>query len=337
MPRHLSEVEKAQIVSRIEEGWSIRAVAQLYNRNKKTILKIKQRWEQEESLKRKIGSGRPKVSNPEQDAAFLGHLRNNPFATARDAVIDTAFPGSQPTASRRVKESELKNRTAAKKTFLTEERRQSRVIFALNYIYRNPQFWNRVIFTDEKTFQSTYNGQIRVYRPDNTRFEERYTNPLASRHGRFSVNVWGWISVHGPGVCWRIEGRFNAGNYINILENILLPSAEQIYPNNTFIFQQDNCPVHTANDVTHWFQTHNVEVLPWAAFSPDINPIENIWGIIVKKIYNRNFRPQNSDDLWEIIHACWEEMDPNIVSNIIQSIPKRLAQVIEKQGYMTKY
>ena len=71
-----------------------------------------------------------------------------------------------------------------------------------------------------------------------------------------------------------------------------------------------------------------MEVLPWVAYSPDINPIENIWGIIVKKIYYRNFRPQN---LWEIIHACWEELDSNIVSNIIQSMPNRLAQVIEKQ------
>ncbi|CAH1991531.1 unnamed protein product [Acanthoscelides obtectus] len=105
----------------IEEGWSIRAIAQLYNSNKKTILKIKQRWEQEDSLKRKIGSGRPKLTNPEQDAAFLGYLRNNPFATVRDAVIDTAFPASQPTASRRVMKSELKCLPAAKKKcFLTK-------------------------------------------------------------------------------------------------------------------------------------------------------------------------------------------------------------------------
>ncbi|CAH2011716.1 unnamed protein product [Acanthoscelides obtectus] len=99
MPRQLSEVEKAQIVSRIEEGWSIRAVAQLYNRNKKTILKIKQRWEQEDSLKRKIGSGRRKLTNPEQDAAFLGYLRNNPFATVRDAVLIQHFlPPNRPPA-----------------------------------------------------------------------------------------------------------------------------------------------------------------------------------------------------------------------------------------------
>lgn len=337
MPRHLSEIEKAQIVSRIEDGWTIRAVAQLYNRNKKTILKIKQRWEQEDSLKRKAGSGRPKLSNPEQDTAFLGYLRENPFATARDAVIGTGFPGSQPTASRRVKESELKNRPAARKMLLTVERRQSRVIFATNYVYRNPQFWDRVVFTDEKTFQSTYNGQIRVYRPDNTRFEERYTSSLAFRSGRFSVNVWGWISVHGPGVCWRVEGRFNALNYINILENVMLPSTEQIYPNNTFIYQQDNCPVHTANRVTDWFLNHNVEVLPFPAFSPDINPIENVWGIIVKNIYKRNFRPQNSNELWEIIHDCWENLDPNIISTTIQSMPNRLTQIIEKDGYMTKY
>ncbi|KAJ8942261.1 hypothetical protein NQ318_008005 [Aromia moschata] len=62
-----------------------------------------------------IGYGRPKLSTPEQGTASLRYLRDNPFAMARDAVIGTGFPGSQPTASRRVNESELKNYPAAKK------------------------------------------------------------------------------------------------------------------------------------------------------------------------------------------------------------------------------
>ena len=86
---------------------------------------------------------------------LLGHLRDNPFEVAREAMNMTGFPGSRPTASRRINGSELKNRVAEKKMKLTEERRQSRLLFALNYIYREPQFWNRVVFTDEKTFQST--------------------------------------------------------------------------------------------------------------------------------------------------------------------------------------
>lgn len=337
MPRHLTENEKAQIIARIEDGWSIRALADFIGRSKNTIARIKQRWIQEGSLRRKVGTGPARISDPEQDDAFLGYLRANPFETARNAVIDTGFPGSQPTASRRVKESDLKNRVAAKKMMLTEERKQSRLLFALNYIYRNHQFWTMVVFTDEKVFQSTYNGQIRVYRPDNTRFDERYTSDLAFRPGRFSVNVWGWISAHGLGICWRLEGRFNAEHYVSVLEDIMLPSVGQIYPNNSFVFQHDNCPVHTANAVREWFRRNNIEVLPWPAYSPDINPVENVWGLIVKEIYKRNFRPNNSDELWEVIHECWEELNPNIIANLINSIPDRLVQIVEKNGHMTKY
>lgn len=337
MPRQLTIVEKAQIVARIQDGWSIRSIAQLYGRNKSTIQEIKKRWQQEGSFDRREGSGGPRISSLEEDALFLGHLRDNPFQMVRQAMNATGFPGSRPTASRRVNKSELRNRVAAKKIKLTEERKQSRLLFALNYIYREPQFWNRVIFTDEKTFQSTYNGSIRVYRPDRTRFEERYTSDLAFRPGRFSVNVWGWISYYGLGVCWKLEGRFNAENYRQVLEHIMLPSVRSIYPNNSFIYQQDNCPVHTANVVKDWFHNNNVEVLPWPSISPDINPIENVWAIIVKKIYHRNFFPHNSNELWEIIHQCWEELDQNIARNLINSMPNRLAQVIEKEGSMTKY
>lgn len=337
MPPHLTEIEKAQIIARIEEGWSIRSLADFTRRTKNTISRVKQRWIQERSLKRKVGTGPARISVPEQDDAFLGYLRANPFETARNAVIDTGFPGSQPTASRRVKESDLKNRVAAKKMLLTEERKQSRLLFGLNYTNRDQQFWNRVVFTDEKIFQSTYNGQIRVYRPANSRFEERYTSDLAFRPGRFSVNIWGWICAYGVGVCWPLEGRFNAEHYITVLEDVMLPSVGQIYPNNEFVFQQDNCPVHTANAVREWFHRNNIEVLPWPAYSPDINPIENVWGTIVKEIYKRNFRPNNSNELWEVIHECWEGLDPNITVNLINSIPDRLAQIIEKNGQMTKY
>ena len=186
------------------------------------------------------------------------------------------------------------------------------------------------MFTDEKVFQSTHNGQIRVYRPDNTRFEERYTGDLAFRPGRFSVDLWGWISVYVLGACWRLEGRFNTEHYMSVLEDIMLPSVGQIYPNNSFAFQQDNCPVHTANAVREWFHRNNIEVLPWPAYSPDINPMENVWGLIVKEIYKRNFRPNNSNELWEVIHECWEGLDLNVIVNLINSIPDRLVQVVEK-------
>ncbi|KAL1489782.1 hypothetical protein ABEB36_013716 [Hypothenemus hampei] len=122
---YLSEIQKAQIVTKLEDG-----------------------WEQDHSMRRKPGSRRPKISNQEKDADFVGFLTNNPFVTAGEAANETRFSGSQPTTSRRVKESSLKNRPAAKKTLLTVEQRQLRIIFSLNYIYRDLQFCDRVIFTN---------------------------------------------------------------------------------------------------------------------------------------------------------------------------------------------
>ncbi|KAJ8985055.1 hypothetical protein NQ317_016970 [Molorchus minor] len=57
-----------------------------------------------------------------------------------------------------------------------------------------------------------------------------------------------------------------------------------------------------------------------------MNPIENFWGLIVKGIYKRNFRPANAKALWKVIQNAWEELreDQNYSQNLIESMPRRL-------------
>ncbi|KAJ8914012.1 hypothetical protein NQ315_012035 [Exocentrus adspersus] len=74
--------------------------------------------------------------------------------------------------------------------------------------------------------------------------------------GRFSVNVWGWISVEGPGVCWQIDGRLTGENYVNILDNVMLPSVQQIFPDN-FVFQHVYCvPICSGTPLNKALLTH---------------------------------------------------------------------------------
>ncbi len=55
----------------------------------------------------------------------------------------------------------------------------------------------------------------------------------------------------------------------------MLPSADQLFKDADFIFQQDLAPVHTAKSTKSWLNDHGVGVLDWPANSPDLNQEEN--------------------------------------------------------------
>ena len=257
------------------------------------------------------------------------------MSTAVKAIDETHFPASRSTASRRIVRSELGNYYAAKKPLLTNGHKEQRVGFALQFL-QEEHFWNNVVFSDEKTFKSTYDGRVKVYRPINTRFDERYTQQTNSS-GRFSVNVWGWISARGPGALCIVEDRLNANTYTRILEEVMFPSVNEVFPLNNFVFQQDNCPIHTSALAQNWLRANNINILPWPSKSPDINPIENVWGLMVKKMRRENFVPQNRQDLVNVIRDGWHNLTEEYCRSLIASMPRRLHLVIEKNGAMTKY
>ncbi|GFW37331.1 uncharacterized protein TNCV_4498221 [Trichonephila clavipes] len=67
--------------------------------------------------------------------------------------------------------------------------------------------------------------------------------------------------------------------YINVLQHNLLDSAKKLSMENTFIFQQDNDPKHTAVVTKTWLLYHAPRRLETPPQSPDLNPIENLWSI----------------------------------------------------------
>ncbi|KAI4466914.1 transposable element-related [Holotrichia oblita] len=195
MPQR-NQFEKVQIIIYLHEGLSVRNVAHTMHVNKTTVQRIRNKWETDETIGKRKPTGRLKITTEVEDNALVQYLEQNPFHVVRAAIQRTDVPGSRPTACRRIKESPLKNYVATKKMILGNEQKQARIICALNNILR--ENWDRVIFTDEKVFQSTNNGQIRVYRRRRTRFNENFVNN-SERSGRFSVNVCGWLSYYGPG------------------------------------------------------------------------------------------------------------------------------------------
>ncbi len=88
----------------------------------------------------------------------------------------------------------------------------------------------------------------------------------------------------------------------------MLPSADKLYGDADFIFQHDLAPAHTAKGTKSWSNDHGVTALDWPANSPYLNPIENLLGIVKRKM--RDTRPNNADDLKAAIKATWASITP---------------------------
>jgi transposase len=60
------------------------------------------------------------------------------------------------------------------------------------------------------------------------------------------------------------------------------------FPEGDFVFMHDGAPCHKAKSITKFFAEKDVKTLPWPGYSPDIKPIENVWGIVKKRLKKIN-------------------------------------------------
>ncbi len=84
-------------------------------------------------------------------------------------------------------------------------------------------------------------------------------SPVWSFHSH--VMIWAAMSSAGVGPLCFLKSTVNASIDQDILEHFMLPSADKLYGDADFIFQQDVAPVYTAKGTKSWFNDHGVTVL----------------------------------------------------------------------------
>ena len=330
--------DRARIIALWECNLPVNVIAHRTGLHRSTVHKWIKRWQEEGSVQTRPRSGRPKVTTPQQDQAIVEASQRSPFISALKITRDLGLICSPLTTRRRLHASGIMCRVPAVKEALNRTAREHRLGFALQYSAEDATFWQNIIFSDEKCFCSVKPGERICWRVRNTRYSERNINERA-RSGRVSTAMWGWMWAFGPGELIQIEGRLTSEKYISILESLLRTVRTMAIPApQTIKVVQDQTPIHTSHRVREWAQLHpEIEFLDWPTKGCDMNPIENLWGIMVRdwdigQERTKEAIARHAQDVWESIRRR-----PNICLNLVNSMPKRLNEVIEAHGGWIKY
>ncbi len=102
-----------------------------------------------------------------------------------------------------------------------------------------------------------------------------------------------------------------------------------------FIFQQDNAPCHKSKMTMEYLSHNNVDLMEWPPQSPDLNPIENLWGFI--GLEKENYHPKNQNELASVIKKIWSEIPSDLLERLVKGMHKRCLAVIKVNGGHINY
>ncbi|KAI8426452.1 hypothetical protein MSG28_005279 [Choristoneura fumiferana] len=148
---------------------------------------------------------------------------------------------------------------------------------------------------------------------------------------------WGWMSSMGPGELVEIGGRMNSERYLEVLKDVMLPSVRVAYPEGQIYLVHDNSSVHKSKIVKDWLNSQkDITEFEWPAKSPDLNPIENLWGQMVLNWDSSEIRSKKNLD--NEVNKTWELLrNSDTCFNMVSSMKTRLQEVIDSEGYPLRY
>jgi hypothetical protein len=212
---------------------------------------------------------------------------------------------------------------------VTRKHKNARKSFALKHLTEETDF-NEVIFTDEKKFRWDGPDGWRHYWAgmDDASAPVEYSKDYGQFHG---VMVWAAMSSKGILHIERIQGRLDGPKYADLICGDALAAFHEKH-GTEFTLQQDNAPPHRARGTLDTFKERGVPYMEWPGLSPDINPIENLWSLIVRRVYDGGKFYNSDDELWDGIQRAASEISLETIRGLVQGMRARLLRVLELDG-----
>lgn len=325
----LTAYEKGCIDGMASSGLSNRQIAAAIHRSANVVNSyIKDR----DGYGRRKSTGRPPILSTRNKRAIRREIHNAP-ASVKQVMTRTKVPGSWWTTWRAMRSSgNVEYYKGQKRPAWKDHHKTARMNFAVKHVTWTTE-WSCVAFSDEKKWNLDGPDGCHYYWHD-LRHEPQWFKKRG--HGGGSIMTWGAFGVGGRTQLMIVSGRINSDQYQALLSEALLPAGAMI-GGPMWMFQQDNAPIHVSHSTKAWLQDKGVRALAWPALSPDLNPIENLWGIMVRRVYANGRQFDNVQQLKQAILAAWESIDEALRLSLVSSMHSRCVEVIKSHGGTIPY
>lgn len=218
---------------------------------------------------------------------------------------------------------DLRLRRPRKRPLMTAAQQQQRFGWARSAAFN----WSAIFYGDEKSF--SLDGPD--FRP--RLWCDRRDKPLRlSRRGPHQdrVGFFGCFSRSTVPDLVQIPANYKSQDYCVAL-NQVLPARS--------VLMHDRHPVHKSAVTQLELKKRKVRALLLPPRAADLNPMENLWGVLVSLVYRGTKVYQTRSTLTHAVKQAWAavQQDGELRENLVRSMPARVADVVARKGDFTHY
>ena len=325
--KDLTPEEKASIVRYLGQGTSTIDMSKLLKRDldHRTIKNFVR--DSQKGRKKRAQAQFNKI-NERHLRQVRRHLVQSPLATSKEVFEKCGLPeASRPTRCKVLKEV-ARTMKATVRPPLNKKHMEQRLKWANTYMKRD---FSTVIFTDE--CRATLDG------PDGWAKGWVAQGRVASvrlKRQQSGGGVMFWAAIVNDNLIgpFRVADgvKIDSKGYCSFLDENFLGwwRKQSLKRRKALMFMHDNAPAHASRFTRDWLHQHGIkedQIMAWPAYSPDLNPIENLWSILKQKIYANGKQYSSKDSLWDAIVTAAKSVDKKVIGNLTKSVG-----VVEKKG-----
>jgi len=275
----------------------------------------------------KIRPGRGcKETIPEDTKTNIKRAVQRKPQTSSTRKVGVKYEVSPSSVGRTLKEKGFKYKKVVIKTELDENQRDKRVKYCKNMLKRKGKPIDEIFFSDEMGIRlSEAHPPMAWMGP---RKKVKYEKPLRD----VKLNCWGAISKNGSTSLHIFKKNLNSERYEKIVQEHK-QEMDELYPRG-YLFMHDHLPLHDA--VEPELERHGLNFVDFPTYSPDLNPLENVWAALKREVAND--QPRTESELKNSLRNNWENLtQENMLRPYFENLHSRYEECIEFEGQRLPY